>query len=151
VIRRAAGLIPRPRRPINPEWGVPVDVAEIKTSPSGSNSRGAGSAERQGPAYRPSDEMSSRSILRPLVIVGALLAGCGDADVPSVEQPFQVRIFSHCGVDWQRLAYEGQLYHLKARNEVETESTTRGWKDPETVTIIEADGRLLAIGPDGSD
>jgi hypothetical protein len=95
--------------------------------------------------------MSPRLILRALVIAVVLLSGCGDAAVPSAEQPFQVEILSHCGVDWQHFAYEGQLYHLKARNEPETESPPRGWKEPETVTIIEEDGRLLAIGPDGSE
>ena len=90
-------------------------------------------------------------IHRALVIAVVLLAGCGDAAVPSVEQPFQVELVVHCGVDWQRFEYEGQVYHLGARNEAESVNPPRGWTDPTTVTIIEEDGRLLAIGPDGSE
>lgn len=86
-----------------------------------------------------------------LVVVAVLLSGCGDAAVPSLEQPFQVEISALCGVDWQRFTYEGEVYHLQARNDGETESYPRGWKDPTTVTIIEEDGQLLAIAPDGSE
>ena len=104
-------------------------------------------------------------ILRVVVIAVVLLSGCGDdaepsveqplpsleQPLPSLEQPFQAEIFLHCGVDWPRIAVDGQFYHLEARNEAETINPPRGWSDVETVTIIEGDGQLLAIGPDGSE
>jgi hypothetical protein len=43
------------------------------------------------------------------------------------------------------------MYRMQARSEAETESPPRGWSDPAVITVIEDDGRLLAIGPDGSE
>lgn len=81
-----------------------------------------------------------------------LLTGCaGSSPSMASETPFQLSLMVHCGIGWQVIEYEGSKYRVQARDESETESPPRGWSDPAVITVIEVDGRLLAIGPDGSE
>jgi hypothetical protein len=81
-----------------------------------------------------------------------LLTACSASSSPSaLETPFQVSVVVHCGVGWQTIEYEGSMYRMQARNEAETVNPPRGWSDPVVITVIEDDGRLLAIAPDGSE
>ena len=90
--------------------------------------------------------------MRAFLVAILLLTACTESSSPSaLETPFQVRVTVICGVEWTVIEYEGAKYRMRALNRSETESPPRGWQEPAIITIIEEDGRLLAIGPDGSE
>ena len=91
--------------------------------------------------------------MKPLLTATLLLTACSASSTPSapLETPFQVSVVVHCGVEFSTFEYEGSRYRMQARNQAETETSPRGWSGRAVITIIEDDGRLLAIGPDGSE
>jgi len=91
--------------------------------------------------------------MKRLLAATLLLTSCSTSTTPSapLETPFQVSLTVHCGVEWQTIEYEGSMYRMQARNEAETVNPPRGWPDPVVITVIEEDGRLLGIAPDGSE
>ena len=91
------------------------------------------------------------SRMRSFLAVAVVLAACSSTPSPSPETAFHLEISVHCGIDWSVFEYEGATYRIQPKNELETINPPPGWSDVEVVTIIEDDGQLLAIGPDGSE
>ena len=60
-----------------------------------------------------------------------------------------IEIFTHCGLDWVRIEYDGQLWRFDIEDQA---NPPKGWSTASSVVqLVPGSTGPIIIGPDGSE